>query len=415
MKNFFFSTLIALFLLGPLATVAANALEAPLPPFLSNEDAQYLSGSAAKSDILSSLDLEGFQTGELQKNLEDELGANIPAKGTVLLLNAALDRQAIKMSNLLFDWQYIPSFYGSNLLLDVRNNRLVENPSSMYPGKTEHDNSITSLYIQAAKQYPHTRMFVYCAPTSKLFVADYAPELRTNPITYAYYQKCFKTAIENSGATNLEWIDGNASMEEFLGEWYRTDHHWNIEGAYKGYCEIAEAMGNTPVKPKGDEKLEYSSPIFYGSLVRRALDLDYHDYLLDLPFDLPEYNVKVNGEKEDMESLVHSNLYAEENWSKNKFQARYGEYFHWDLGLIEIENPNQSNGKELLIVGDSFTNSIERLFAFNYQKTYVIDPRHYNQTFEEFMQGTDERVTDVLFLFSDTYIFDEDIERFLTN
>jgi hypothetical protein len=62
----------------------------------------------------------------------------------------------------------------------------------------------------------------------------------------------------------------------------------------------------------------------------------------------------------------------------------YASYFHNDFAVIEITNEQAPSEETLLIIGDSFTNSFERLFAEHYHTVYVIDPR-YSESLDSFL------------------------------
>ncbi len=68
-----------------------------------------------------------------------------------------------------------------------------------------------------------------------------------------------------------------------------------------------------------------------------------------------------------------------------RFQNVYAEWFHSDHGLIEIENESAETDKTLLIIGESFTNNVERLFAESYRKVYVVDPRLFEGNISQLM------------------------------
>lgn len=105
--------------------------------------------------------------------------------------------------------------------------------------------------------------------------------------------------------------------------------------------------------------------------------------------------------------MAHRDLYAKHNWNSNQFTNRYSEFFHADQGLIEITTDDAASNRVLLIVGDSYSNSIERLFAAEYRTVYVVDPRHRSEKLDQFLCEHPD-VTDVLFLMSDTYLFSEE-------
>lgn len=86
--------------------------------------------------------------------------------------------------------------------------------------------------------------------------------------------------------------------------------------------------------------------------------------------------VKINGKEQDAAKL-DANIKSPAGYSKSsRYANAYAEIFHTDYGIIEIRNEEAPDGT-LLIIGDSYTNNCERLFAENYRTVYVIDPRKY--------------------------------------
>lgn len=83
---------------------------------------------------------------------------------------------------------------------------------------------------------------------------------------------------------------------------------------------------------------------------------------------------------------------------KNRFENVYAKYYHGDFGLLELTNENAESDDSLLIIGDSFSNCMERFFAENYKHVYVIDPRHYTGDISAFIDEHD--ITDGVFLLS---------------
>ena len=51
-----------------------------------------------------------------------------------------------------------------------------------------------------------------------------------------------------------------------------------------------------------------------------------------------------------------------------------------------------------MIVSDSFSNSIERLYLGHYKKVYVYDPRYAKQTLSEFVDKYNNEVDDVMYM-----------------
>ena len=159
---------------------------------------------------------------------------------------------------------------------------------------------------------------------------------------------------------------------------------------------ILSAMSPTahPVVP--ESIVSYDAP-FYGSFSRLGLCKTRRpDAVQDIQYPEANLRVVVDGQEASIEDLRHRALYDAREWSADPFTLRYEEYFHWNKGLIEIVNDDAESDRILLIVGDSYTNPLERLFAENYRTVYCIDPRYYTTPLSDFLDT--HQVDDLLFL-----------------
>lgn len=400
-RDILFACIACVALCAPAAFyVSTNKCELQLPAWLTMDDARYLQAYWSTTDVKQHATLDGFTSKEFQGAFEDFLSENIPAKGAALLSNAALQRSAIAASNALFDWPCYPSFYSSDIGVDTEAGRLFEIPSHETKAADQAIERTAQAMTAFAERHPELQTFVFLG-TDAAHVADgVAAPLMSNPETYPVIRELF---LANKGDA-LTWIDGEVSYEDYLKEWYKTDHHWNTAGAFEGYRRIATALGFGDSLLVPTETIRIEQPRFYGALARLGLDGDYSDTIIDYKFDaFPEYAVAIN-QKEVEESELFATDMDVIAWDSNQFANRYSEYFHVDYANIAITNPDTSSRAELLIVGDSYTNCMERFLAAHYKTTYVFDARKTSTTLDEFLVGH-ENVTDVVFLMRNANMF----------
>lgn len=395
---------------GPFLIYLAEKPDITLPSWMTAEDASYLSGDASHADVKTSLNIDGFASGALQEEIEKSVGNRIPFKATAMLTNAELQREFIAASNLLFNWSCYPAFYGSTLSVDSSAQRLFDAPLKLNDVTLAPYRKVATALEESAAHHDASQFYLYFAPDNQI-VGD-AP-LGALVSDYASYEDILQVFLDTD--EKIRVIDGDVSYNSFQDMWYKTDHHWNIFGAYDAYKRIASAMGLPALKDEETTFLEYRSPKFYGSLARQALDSDFSDELSDFTFkNNPSLTVTINGNKRGGEELlVHRDDYKAGNWSKQKFASRYGEYFHSDYGLIEIDNPSITSVSELLIVADSYSNCIERLFALDFSKIYVLDPRHTDEKLDSFLDEHPD-VDKVLFLMRKNSLSSEQTLDFLS-
>ena len=65
--------------------------------------------------------------------------------------------------------------------------------------------------------------------------------------------------------------------------------------------------------------------------------------------------------------------------------------------MIQITNQKIQNGKELLIIKDSYANSIVPFLLHHYEKIHIIDPRFYKLSIQDYLK--EEKVKEVLILY----------------
>ncbi|MBO4847637.1 MAG: hypothetical protein J5586_00590 [Clostridia bacterium] len=154
--------------------------------------------------------------------------------------------------------------------------------------------------------------------------------------------------------------------------YYRTDHHWTMYGAYVCYCDVARRLGVDPV-PMSDFTVEGYD--FFGSFYREAgLWLTKPDTLEIWRSPVLESALVTIGWGD--RAKVYRGVYDPEKLKEDEVD-KYAAYLYSNNGLTVIDNA-AGNGKSLMIVKDSYGNSITPLFAMNYSTIIMIDTRYYD-------------------------------------
>lgn len=190
------------------------------------------------------------------------------------------------------------------------------------------------------------------------------------------------------------------SFADHLKYYYRTDHHWNVYGILQSYEQIYQLLADSypEISPMITTGEIYTFPDidFLGRWARiinyNAKTEPFSVYLANLPpyriYDRDGNEIDYNNKDE----------YLAGEYSKEKFADHYIEYYGADVDFLELVSDNGSD-RNLLIIGDSFTNAIEPLLASHYHHTYAVDIRKYSDyqfSFSEFISAYD--VDDVLIL-----------------
>ena len=153
-------------------------------------------------------------------------------------------------------------------------------------------------------------------------------------------------------------------IKEYNDYFYKTDHHWNAYGALKGYQNIVSMMN---IEPK-DLKVVKSDIKYRGAIAEAAFDLNTYDYFtyIDYPLNL---DVIINDKNvDDFKPLVLTSNYK-------PYFDYYIDYYDGFYKEVIYYNNGNSNSENLLILGDSYSWSIDYIIASSFKKTYVINPK----------------------------------------
>lgn len=334
---------------------------------------------------------------DFQDGVESFIADRMPLRDDILLINASWQRLLISLSALAHGYEVYPTFFGSSYVYDSAHDAL-------YETLVDVDTETRDRYVSAANaansfSERHPELDTYFYRIDRLSSSSNNP---TNSLQNGVINSELLSEYYFDLLQGVEIIDGRqGSQGESLDVFFRSDHHWNGDDAYDAYCAILSAMAPGAKILSGTEHVSYASPAFQGSCARAGLcPLRSPDHIEDYVFDMSAYEIEIDGEPASDQSLQHTMLYQSKEWSTDRFMNRYAEYWHSDFGLIEMRNDSAQTRETLLIVRDSFGAPVERYFADCWQTVYVIDPRYFEGTVEEFLAN--HEVDDVLFLWGST-------------
>lgn len=393
MRSACFATLFCLFLSAPFLVFVTGMAGIALPSWLGSEDAHYLLGDFRKEDPAEHFNISGFISGDLQKSLEKETEEYVPARAISQNITARWQRDLIQVSNLTFGYEVIPTSYGTDTIIDLTNEKLLALPDKADASMIEKMNRFAGYMRESASKYPDINFYLYLVPDASDACQSPVASHISSSLDYPTIEASLGN--EHSGYT---WIDGSMSYEDYLQRFFKTDHHWTAEGSLDAYNRIAKTMDLRVLESADLEFEHFDTPKFFGSLSRSGRIYESYDEMTCYiaPGEDKLAVADVNGLLVD-NLLVHDYVFEHELWDKNIYADRYCELYHKNVPLITIENSQTETDRELLVLGDSFSNSLERHLALNYRMTYVIDSRGSDETLSSFL-STHPNVRDVLII-----------------
>lgn len=390
-RNLVFVGSIALILCATLGLKALYRMGIPLPETLgtANENS-HLEGKVYQKHPNASL--ASFEEGTLQSELEGYLADAVPYRDGILLANAGLQRIGIATAAGIFGFDAYPTFYGSNYTYLPAEGVVCQ--TSEHWSERPYSTLAANLATRVA-EYPEVDFVLYTVPRPRTAYYESSAELVSNPETSSDVSNYLQSVV----GEGLTVIDSSPeTFSNYRDAFFRTDHHWNITGAYQAYEDIASALGFGDQLIKPTAEVSFDEPVFYGSHARAGLITNISDHIVDYTFDLPSYTTTANDEPLDISTINDLELYQTGNWATDSvFRDRYGEYYHSDYSELVLERTEKNGAGELLIIADSYSNCMERLFLAHYDTVRVLDPRYVQTTVSQYLVEHPS-ITDVVIL-----------------
>lgn len=175
------------------------------------------------------------------------------------------------------------------------------------------------------------------------------------------------------------------------GLYYHTDHHWTTHGAYVGYQAYCDAAGLSPI-PEADFQKTCVTTDFHGTIFSKLHDSTVPGDAITL-YEYPANQLTVSypdtGEVTD--TLYNRDYLAQKD--------KYSMFLNNLHPLVEITNATADSDRQLVLIKDSYANSMVPFLVNHYQKIYVFDTRYYRFGPSSFINEHPE-VTDVLLLYN---------------
>ena len=215
-------------------------------------------------------------------------------------------------------------------------------------------------------------------PTQACIWADRLPEGAPNA------SQTDLMAQAQGAVTGAAWADVYTPLMEHKDEdiFYRTDHHWTSLGAYYGYTGMASALGYTPV-PLTDYTPTVRSTEFYGTVfsssgVRWVKPDTITTYVPDDGITVVSHTYDNSGNPVEEQRA----LYVESFLS---VKDKYSMFLGGNQSLGVVTNTNNPDGPKLLIIRDSYADSLVPFLTAHYSEIHLIDPRYYHLSVKDYV------------------------------
>jgi len=268
------------------------------------------------------------------------------------------------------------------------------------PDQKQLDTNITAVRNFAEKS--DVPVYFALIPASSEIHSDIIPKNAPNASQKALIDYCYA----NSGAKNIDLLDPLKShKDEYI--YYRTDHHWTSLGAYYGYDTIMKAMGMPPT-PLSLYKENRVSDNFYGTVYSKS----------GISWVKPDsINIYAGQESSTEVTNYSTNQPVTGTMYDYSYLDKKDKYSMFMGGNTPLETVTTKNtaAPSVLILRDSYMDSLTPFLQDNFSKIYIMDLRYYktqlmNSSVTDFVKKNN--IDDVLICYSVSN-FGTDINVFL--
>ena len=279
-------------------------------------------------------------------------------------------------------------FMGKNEIHNVyigKNHYLLEHYTEKEFDPQQISKNLQALEKFVGKAKQNADVHVMMVPTKSWILREklpaFAPHYKEQKFYDALQQKLEKEDVLISVEPVLD-----AHKEEEI--YYRTDHHWTTLGAWYAYEQYTKAVGGDLQRAQGKKKFRCISKDFYGTTYAK---INYTRQADKIEIYEPTDKLRVvynMGEKKT------KTLY---DFSFLKTADQYSVFTGGNQAVLEITG-GIKNGKTLLLIKDSFANSILPFLAEDYEKLVVVDLRQLNVSGDRLLEMFSP--TDILILYN---------------
>ncbi|MEG0133437.1 MAG: DHHW family protein [Clostridium sp.] len=279
----------------------------------------------------------------------------------------------------------------SNKVFIGKNNQLLEDFQRRPDEETDEKVSAINGFADKHKNINTSLMLV---PTATKILEEYLP--RYAPVDD---QLNYIDDVKVKLSPTVKFIDTydalSKSKDKYL--YYRTDHHWTSNGAYIAYKELCRELS---LEPRSEEEfsIELVANDFYGSLSSKIGTIEGQPDSINIYFPKPDNELVVNYVDEQKKVPT---LYSSESLDKkDKYEVFTGGN-HPHINIKSLADKD----KKLLVIKDSFANSMLPFLTSHYGEIDVVDLRYYMEDIEKLIES--KEITDILFLYN-VNTFNED-------
>lgn len=304
------------------------------------------------------ISFNSYLNSKTQSNIENTLSDQILLSSKLKSANNIFKATLIK--------NYVDIYFNNNKIdyLSLSNvnfygkDNLVYNKFDLNKEKSNLDIKIRN-YNSLIKKHPNIDFYVY--------YIERDIDINFNDNSKSGIYEYIISNMKNIKSSKLE-IDNFETFDKYF---LKTDHHWNYEGAKKGYEDVLKLLNiNSSKKAKGIKCISknYSGTKSSSSIFNKVVTEKFCIY----NYDFSKLRIMVNGKEQN---YGHQEEYILDNVT---LPVTYRNVYGSDNGKIIFESSDKTKDN-ILIIGESYDNAILKLLAESFNTTISIDLRNYKR------------------------------------
>ena len=298
--------------------------------------------------------MQAFFSGQWGKNFEEWIADAMPGRDFFMALNAYAGR-------------LLKGNYTGEIYVDQAGN-LIEAPVPYDEASLEKNLAAITNFSQNTD----IPVYLMVPPTAGYTAKDRLPAR----IWETYYDEAFMQNVSQQVEGSLEIIDllkpFSFSDQQLF---YQTDHHWNVNGIYLAYTSICDRLGLDKLTPDEYQITRYEG--FRGTTYSRSALYLHKPDTLELWQPPCSVSVWFSDTNQTYDSLFFTEYLDDADM--------YPVYLDSNHGLTVVDNLDKNTGEVLMLVKDSYANSLVPLLIAHYDKIVMVDVRNYKPAISELL------------------------------
>lgn len=324
--------------------------------FLLTDDSEFSESENRVLQTKPEFTTYGLFNGRYTKKFETYISDQFPFRNDFVAGKTLLDKMLLKKEG---NGVY---FGGDGYLLQKLN----------IPPKANIDRGINIIISMKEKGYEVGTLLI---PSSSLVYEDLLPRFTNSNNennTLDYMASRLGKVVNYVDLRN----DLIKNKDEYL--YYKTDHHLTTRGSFTVYTSYINSTGKVP-NSLGDYNIENASSKFLGSLYSKVIDRSLSPDSIEL-YHLNNSSTKYTVERD---GKVYDDIYFRDRLNE---KDKYKVFLNDNYPYMKVSG-NPKSQEEIVIIKDSYANSIIPFLLDHYKYIHVVDPRYYNTGLDKFIES----------------------------